>query len=66
MEVGDELKLPFDRIPDIPELKKDMDFTFEIAINEAGVVERESLLPTLVKMADCVDDLIANFKPLLA
>lgn len=66
LEVGDELKLPFDRIPDIPELKKDMDFTFEIAINEAGVVEREPLLPTLVGMADCVDHLIANFKPLLA
>ncbi len=65
LKKGDELNIPFDRIPDLPELKKDMKFTFEVAINEPGVVECQPLLPTLVGMADRVDNLILSFKPLL-
>jgi hypothetical protein len=65
LKVHDELELPIDHIPDMPEFKNDARFTFEIALNEPQVAEREPLLSTLVGMADGVDDLIASFKPLL-
>lgn len=66
LKVGDELKLPFDRIPDMPELKKDLHFTFEVALNEPQIAEREPLLGTLQQMIDMVDNLVSTFKPLLA
>jgi hypothetical protein len=66
LKVGDELKLPFDRIPDMPELKKDIRFTFEIAFNESQIAEGEPLLETLHQMVELVGNIILAFRPLLA
>lgn len=66
LKVGDELKLPFDRIPDMPELKKDIHFTFELAFNEPQIAEGAPLLETLQQTIDLVDNIILSFKPLLA
>ena len=63
LQLDSELSLPFDRLPDIPELKEDIKFTFEIAFNEPKIIEGEPLLPTLVGIADRVDDLIVSFRP---
>jgi hypothetical protein len=65
LKVGNVLRLPFDHIPDIPELKENIHFTFDVAFNEAGVIKGESILETLHVMADRVENLILNFKPLL-
>lgn len=66
LKVGHELRLPFISLPDIPELKQDMRFTFAVAFNEAGIVKGEPILETLHGMVDRVENLILNFKPLLA
>lgn len=66
LKVGDELKLPFDRIPDMPELKKDLRFTFEIALNEPQIAEGEPLLGMLQQTIDLVDNIVLTFEPLLA
>jgi hypothetical protein len=65
LKTGDVLWLPFNRIPNIPELKKDMNFNFDIAFNEPGIIEREPILKTLRHMTDFVDNLILSFEHLL-
>ena len=52
--------------PSGAEVNQKVQFKFDVAFSEPGIAERERLLPTLVGMADCVDDLIAGFRPLLA
>jgi len=65
LEVGHELWVPFDQVPDIPELKENIQFTFDVAFNEAGIINGESILKTLQDMVDLVENLILSFRPLL-
>ena len=42
-----------------------MHFTFDVALNEPGVIKGEPVVPTLRSFADTVKNLIAGFAPLL-
>lgn len=53
-----------DTIP-ISESEQYMDFRFDIAFNESGIVEREPVLATLGVMADAVNDTLDRFTSLL-
>ena len=44
----------------------DLKFTFEIALNEPGVIEGEPVLPALHELADLVKGIVAAFDPLLS
>ena len=46
------------------EVDKEMEFTAEIAFNEPGVCEGESLIETLHSMADLVGNILSEFTPL--
>jgi hypothetical protein len=61
LKVGDEF---FIDAPDAEVIKK-MQFRFEVAFGEPGIIEGESLLATLQSMADIVSKLISDFAPLL-
>jgi hypothetical protein len=62
LKIDDEL---FIDSPDAEPLQ-DMPFAFDVAFNERGVVEGESVLPLLQGMATLIDNLISDFDPLLA
>jgi hypothetical protein len=47
------------------QVDKEMEFSAEIAFNEPGVCEGESLIETLHSMADLVSNILSEFKPLL-
>jgi len=61
-KVGDELLIDG---PDA-EVNDKMDFRFDVAFGEPGIIEGEPLLETLQGMADLVGHLIADFRPLLS
>jgi hypothetical protein len=61
LKPGDEL---FVDAPDA-EVNDQIQFRFDIAISEAGILEGESLLETLHQVANLVDDLLGQFAPLL-
>ncbi|MEP6912345.1 MAG: hypothetical protein ABI923_06300 [bacterium] len=63
LEEGDELVSGFSSFLDKDE---QVEFTFAIVFNEPGVIECESMLPTLMQMLQFVNDLILSFRPLLA
>jgi hypothetical protein len=63
LKTGDELTRDFFANE---EVDQNTQFTFTVALDEPPIIECEPLLPTLVGMAERVDDLITNFKPLLA
>jgi hypothetical protein len=44
----------------------DLKFTFQIALNEPGVIEGEPVLPALHELADLVNGIVAAFGPSLA
>jgi hypothetical protein len=62
LNVGAEL---FIDAPDA-EVNPEMDFRFDVAFGEAGVIEGAPLLETLQEMTDLVSNVIAQFRPLLA
>lgn len=62
LKVGDVL---FSHAPN-EEVAQKMEFRFEEAFGEPGIAEGEPLLETLQGMADLVDHLIADFRPLLS
>jgi hypothetical protein len=47
------------------QVEQDVQLEIDNAISEPQVVPRNSLLPSLHQMVDCVDELVAYFKPLL-
>ena len=47
------------------DVEQDMHFHFDIALNEPGIVQGESLLETLKGMLDLVRNVVADFAPLL-
>lgn len=47
------------------EIQQEMHFTFDVALNEPGVIKGEPVVPTLRSFADTVKNLIAGFAPLL-
>lgn len=47
------------------EIDKNKQFTFEVALNEPGIIEGESVLKVVKEMFDAVDNLIPKFQPLL-
>jgi hypothetical protein len=50
----------------VPEDDDDLKFTFEIALDEPGVIEGEPVLPALHELADLVNGIIDAFDPQLA
>jgi hypothetical protein len=61
LKEGDEI---FIESPDV-EWDKNLQFRFEIAFNETGVIESKPVLVTLKSMLDVVDNLIVDFKAFL-
>jgi hypothetical protein len=61
LKVGDELFI--DKAD--AEINEDIQFLLDIAFNEPGIAEGESIIETLQSAADFVDDLISDFTPLL-
>ncbi len=61
LKVGDELLID---APDAEE-SPGMDFQFDVAFGEPGIVEGAPLLEALQKMAGVVADAIGQFRPLL-
>jgi hypothetical protein len=61
LKTGDEL---FVDAPDA-EVNEKMQFRFDIALSEPGVVEGTSLLETLHQLADLIGDIIVQFEPLV-
>lgn len=47
------------------EIDKNKRFTFEVALNEAGIVEGEPVLKVAKDMLDVVENLVPTFEPLL-
>jgi hypothetical protein len=45
------------------EVREKLKFTFDVAINEPGVVEGESLLGTVESLCDVVENLVSDFAP---
>ena len=62
LKVGDELFI--DAIGH--EIHEKMDFRFDVAFGEPGIVEGEPLLETLQQMTELVDGIVSGFKPVLA
>jgi hypothetical protein len=62
LKVGDELYIGGVDHPVNPA----MEFRFDVALGESGVVDGEPLIETLQQMVDAVDGLVAGFKPHLA
>ena len=61
LKVGDEL---FIDAPDA-EVNEKINFLFDIAFGEPGVVEGDAIIETLQGMYDLVDNLVSDFAPLL-
>ena len=61
LKAGDQL---FDDLPDAEE-HKDMEFCFEITLNEPGVVEHP-IVETVMAFRDRISDIVNSFKPCLA
>lgn len=61
LKVGDEL---FIDAPDA-EVNEKINFLFDIAFGEPGVVEGDSILETLKGMSDLVGNIVSDFGPLL-
>lgn len=61
LKVGDEL---FIDAPDA-EVNEKINFLFDIAFGEPGVVEGDSILETLKGMSDLVGNIVSDFEPLL-
>ena len=61
LNAGDQL---FIGAPD-DEVDQNKQFTFEVALNEPGIVESEPVLKVLKDMFDLVESLIPGFRPLL-
>jgi hypothetical protein len=61
LKVGDEL---FIDAPDA-ELNEKMQFRFDVALNEPGVVEGKGILEMLKQVADLVGSTVAEFRPFL-
>lgn len=62
LKVGDELYIGGVDHP----INAEMEFGFDIALGEPGIVDGEPLLETLQHMTDVVDGLVAGFRPHLA
>jgi hypothetical protein len=61
LKAGDELYIG---LPD-EEVNKDMQFRFDIAISEPGIIEGKSLIETLNHLANFIDGIVTGFAPLL-
>ena len=62
LKVDDELYIGGMDLPFNPEMK----FSFDVALGEPGIVEGESLLETLQRMAEVVDGLVVGFRSYLS
>jgi hypothetical protein len=62
-----QLKIGAVLFSDLPDAKvnKNMQFGFEIALNELGIFEGKSLVPTLQGIADFVSNVVSDLVPLL-
>jgi hypothetical protein len=61
LKVGDTL---FTDAPDA-EVNEEMQFQFDIALNEPGIIEGKPLLETLHQLANLIDDIITNLGGLI-
>jgi hypothetical protein len=61
LKVGDELYIG---APD-EEMNEEMQFAFDIAFGEPGIIEGKPLIETLQSMANLIDNLLTDFAPLL-
>jgi hypothetical protein len=62
LKVGDELYIGGVDHP----INAEMEFSFDVALGEPGIVDGEQLLETLQNMTDVVDGLVAEFRTHLA
>jgi hypothetical protein len=62
LKVGDELYIGGVDHP----VNAEMQFSFDLALGEPGIVDGEPLLETLLRATEAVDNLVTEFKPHLA